>query len=85
MLAGFVTNLGEAGEIRRFSVSTEPKPLTDQPQFRRRLGLITAAYYDEAPQLRAGLRRQNGPGVLRAVVHIRYLEAEEPEAPADRP
>lgn len=87
--AGFVTETGANGKLRRFVVTDAAQSLAAQKNFTESVGLITAAFYS-ATSVRSGTipqpwetdvplpeRRDLHAGDLISVVNIRYMDAEK--------
>jgi len=88
---GFTTKVGEAGEMRRFTITDAGQSLAARRNFTEQLGLITAAFYAPSGGARAPLGVEAGvqiqqkltvqkalaAGNLLGVVNIRYVDADE--------
>ncbi len=88
---GFVTKIGENGEIAPFKVVDAEHSHAARQNFTSQLGLITAAFYAGVPGQRGvipdfeKLTKEKlppvpaTPGNLMAVVHIRYYDPDAPK------
>jgi hypothetical protein len=96
-VSGFETRAGEQGEMAAFTVVRAEHSLAARQNFTDQIGLITAAFYAKDTSQAKGAvgtaagRRIAGtiqeipgihPGKLLAVVHIRYVDAEDLETAA---
>jgi hypothetical protein len=88
---GFVSQTGEKGQLNEFKVVDIAQSVAARQQFTDQVGIITAAFYDppgegESRGVGTGLgqrrdvrmdeRDEQAVGKLRAVIHIRYVDAD---------
>jgi uncharacterized caspase-like protein len=88
-VAGFVTETGQFGKLKEFTIVDAEKSLAARQQFTDQIGMITASFYSAVGGSRGKLGTEAGKergadlterggevGNLLAVVHINYVDAD---------